>query len=684
MKRAIGTIASVCLCLGFVSIAAPSGAAGASSLPPITVPLSGLHPEAAPNPRVEIFGVSCAVAGSCVSVGNYDAVGGAQLGLIETLSGGKWSAETAPLPKAAADPGVELNGISCSTSTSCVAVGEFQDASGSEQGVIETLRDGTWSATLMPVPVGAGTNPGVYLWEVDCPTTGVCTAVGSYVDAQGTEVLSATLGSGTWTPSTVSLEDFSPLPNAVHYQWLEDLSCAQPGSCVAAGEYEDVNGAFQLFTDTLSGSVWHTSPLPLTGLDPASVSDFAADGVLPLDNSISCPQVGWCVLVGEYRGTDTGTRGFISTLSGGRWTSETAPLAGLDPASRTEPAAQLLGVSCPQEGHCLAVGTYADGRGTPRNLIETLSGSTWTPTAGSLGALTAGAGANAGSFLFAASCPPTGPCLAGGSYRDAAGHTMGLLQSISNPAPGYWEVASDGGIFSFGSAHFDGSMGGRTLNKPIVGMAATPDGGGYWEVASDGGIFSFGSAHFHGSMGGRTLNKPIVGMAATPDGGGYWEVASDGGIFSFGDARFHGSMGGRTLNKPIVGMAATPDGGGYWEVASDGGIFSFGDAHFHGSMGGRTLNKPIVGMAATPDGGGYWEVASDGGIFTFGDARFHGSMGATPLNKPIVGMAATPDGGGYWEVASDGGIFAFGDATFAGSLGGMPLNKPVVGITTAG
>jgi len=37
-------------------------------------------------------------------------------------------------------------------------------------------------------------------------------------------------------------------------------------------------------------------------------------------------------------------------------------------------------------------------------------------------------------------------------------------------------------------------------------------------------------------MGGQPLNKPIVGMAATPDGNGYWMVASDGGIFAFGDA----------------------------------------------------------------------------------------------------------------------------------------------------
>ena len=84
-----------------------------------------------------------------------------------------------------------------------------------------------------------------------------------------------------------------------------------------------------------------------------------------------------------------------------------------------------------------------------------------------------------------------------------------------------------------------------TLNKPIVGMAAQRrDGGGYWLVASDGGVFTYGDAQFYGSTGSMTLNKPIVGMASTPDGKGYWLVASDGGIFSYGDAQFYGSTGG--------------------------------------------------------------------------------------------------------------------------------------------
>ncbi|MEO7837247.1 MAG: VCBS repeat-containing protein [Acidimicrobiales bacterium] len=162
---------------------------------------------------------------------------------------------------------------------------------------------------------------------------------------------------------------------------------------------------------------------------------------------------------------------------------------------------------------------------------------------------------------------------------------------------------------------------------------------GYWLVASDGGIFSFGvQAPFFGSTGNIRLNQPIVGMAATPSGRGYWLVASDGGIFSFGDAGFFGSTGNIRLNKPIVGMTSAPNGTGYWLVATDGGIFAFGSAGFLGSTGNLTLNKPVVGMRSTPTGRGYWLVATDGGIFSFGDAEFCGSTGRLRLNQPVVGM----------------------------------------------
>jgi subtilisin family serine protease len=261
----------------------------------------------------------------------------------------------------------------------------------------------------------------------------------------------------------------------------------------------------------------------------------------------------------------------------------------------------------------------------------------------------------------------------------------GLASISSTPAQsrptgkGYWLAASDGGIFSYGTATFLGSTGGTALNKPIVGMAATPSGKGYWLVASDGGIFSFGDARFFGSTGALQLNKPIVGMSATPSGNGYWLVASDGGIFAFGDAAFFGSTGNLRLNKPIVGMATTPGGRGYWLVASDGGIFAFGDAPFFGSTGSLKLNRPIVDLAPSPDGDGYWMVASDGGVFAFGGSAFYGSPAGTAAGS-VIGLAPTPSGNGYWIVGNDGSVYNFGAAAYLGGLGGVPLNRPIVGI----
>ena len=78
---------------------------------------------------------------------------------------------------------------------------------------------------------------------------------------------------------------------------------------------------------------------------------------------------------------------------------------------------------------------------------------------------------------------------------------------------------------------------------------------GYWLVASDGGIFSFGDATYFGSTGAMHLQRPIVGMASTADGKGYWLVASDGGIFSFGDATYFGSTGAMHLQQAVVAIA---------------------------------------------------------------------------------------------------------------------------------
>ncbi len=62
----------------------------------------------------------------------------------------------------------------------------------------------------------------------------------------------------------------------------------------------------------------------------------------------------------------------------------------------------------------------------------------------------------------------------------------------------------------------------------------------------DGGIFTYGSAHFHGSMGAAPVEPAGVLDGCQQSGIGYWLVARDGGIFCFGDAHFYGSTGAIT------------------------------------------------------------------------------------------------------------------------------------------
>ena len=114
------------------------------------------------------------------------------------------------------------------------------------------------------------------------------------------------------------------------------------------------------------------------------------------------------------------------------------------------------------------------------------------------------------------------------------------------------------------------------------------------------------------------LNRPVVGMAAAPDGGGYWLVASDGGLFSFGDAGFSGAATGR-LRRSAAGMAATV--GGYRIVSSDGSVYAFGTAPFFGSVYVPPMVGEVVAVDPGHDGGnagaaGFIAQPIDGGGFT--------------------------------------------------------------------
>ena len=191
---------------------------------------------------------------------------------------------------------------------------------------------------------------------------------------------------------------------------------------------------------------------------------------------------------------------------------------------------------------------------------------------------------------------------------------------------GYWMVGEDGGVFAFGDATFVGSSGQISPTKPaggsnsfvpnasIVNITPTADGKGYWMVAEDGGVFSFGDAGYYGSSGqinpaqpaGGTNSfkpaEPIQSMIPSVDDKGYLMIAADGGVFAFGDAPFLGSpVGGLSTPNSVVDIALTPSGNGYWVAGSDASVYSFGDGKPTPTIEGSppTSSAGIVAIAAS-------------------------------------------------------------------------------------
>jgi hypothetical protein len=625
---------------------APAGAANPTS-PPTVAALQWTDSHAATGSgSVQLDNVSCTSASFCVAVGqqNVSTGGGA---LAEVWNGTAWSV----MPAVDAPTGSDdvLVSVSCVGPSFCLAVG-----STSSGPLAETWNGTAWTLATVAQPVSV---TGVSLTAVSCVATNLCQVL-------GTAGSSATIFGNQWNGTTLSLltaatppvSGGTPLPEAL------GINCVSASWCMAVGN-SDIQGAGVAFSEVWNGTAWTLATTPAPSTSTGSQL-----------RSVSCAGVNFCTAVG--RGTFAGplNQNLIETWNGTSWAIATSP----DTSATL--SQELTGVSCFSATTCSAVGQANAASGpSPATLALSWNGTAWTIVPNTpnnaTGTLTQTTGV---------SCITDWACMASG-WATISGSDVAFAMSAPIARTGYRFVASDGGIFSYGTgAPFLGSMGGTRLNKPIVGMAVMPGGDGYDLVASDGGIFNFGSAQFYGSTGSIHLNQPIVGMAQTADGAGYWLVASDGGIFSYGDAQFYGSTGSIKLNKPIVGMAATPDGKGYWLVASDGGIFNYGDAQFYGSTGSIALNKPVVGMAA-PVSGGYYLVASDGGIFTYpttGGPIFYGSTGSIKLNKPIVGMTAVSNG--YYLSGSDGGVFTYpttNGPTFYGSTGSIVLNAPIVGIS---
>jgi hypothetical protein len=380
-KGAVALVLSVLLILlasGLGTLASIS-AAGAEPVPWHIM----TSPDTSSSVNNQLLAVSCTSPTSCVAVGYYSN-GPAYQTLMETLSGGSWSLTEGPDTSTTEDN--YLYGVSCTSSTSCVAVGNYDSASGYNQTLIETLTGTTWSITSSPNTSSSEDNT---LSSVSCTSSTSCVAVGDYSNGGVYQTLMETLSGGSW-----SLTE-GPDTSTTESNYLSGVSCTSSTSCVAVGNYFNGTNSQNLIV-TLSGTTWSITTSPDT-----STSDF---DVL---YAVSCTSSTSCVAVGFYS-SGSPYQTIMLTLSGTSWTLTEGP------DTSTSDYDQLYGVSCTSSTSCVAIGFSTTGSGVSQTLIETLSGGSWSLTSSPDTSTTEN------NYLSGVSCTSSTSCVTVGNYYNGS------------------------------------------------------------------------------------------------------------------------------------------------------------------------------------------------------------------------------------------------------------------------
>lgn len=419
-----------------------------------TVDLSQLG-SLAGNSNAQLTSISCTAVGDCVAVGSYYDASGAE-GLIETETHGNWSGarlNLSSLPSVSSDPNVSLTSVSCPSQGYCAAVGDYNDASNGQQGLLASESNGTWTVSEADVsPIGGGTPPQTALAQVSCASAGHCAAVGIYLDNAGNTLgLIATESNGNWG---LQGPDLSDLPSVAVWgtqdTLLRSVSCPSPGNCTAVGTYIDGTGSVQgMLLDERGGPWAPATEATLPG--DADTTGSPAQSDLSL-NSVSCPSTGNCTAVGSYDATSADdVEALVLTEAGGAWRAAVA--ASVPSGAAGNPEASLDSIFCRAPSTCVASGTDEASDGDNAVLIASESSGSWSTAATEQASNYSYFGVNETSV----SCAANGYCANAGNLADLVADTTAFLQDAPQAPQSPQAVPSGRGaaVLSWLSPHND-------------------------------------------------------------------------------------------------------------------------------------------------------------------------------------------------------------------------------------
>ena len=286
-----------------------------------------------------LSGISCASALLCVTVGQSP--GGTGAVIVTTTDGGAtWQTQDVP-------SGVtQLQSLSCPSTTVCTAVGGTTNG----DGAIITTTDGgtTWTSETPPSgtfqlstiscpsvttcfaetdivsssPVVTTTNGGVtwtggapltnmFVDSISCPSTTVCTAIGSDESTGDLAVAGTTDGGTNWDNETL------PGSLSVVVSGAFDISCSSPTACTAVGQ-EGGTGIAVATND--GGSTWSSenTPTPAPAWSLSGVSCPVADGCTAVGYEFPTATTEGAVILGQALTTTVLIPSNGATLSGSK------------------------------------------------------------------------------------------------------------------------------------------------------------------------------------------------------------------------------------------------------------------------------------------------------------------------------------------------------------------------------
>jgi hypothetical protein len=222
-----------------------------------------------PSPGTEgtLSGVSCASAKFCIAVGSFLDGKRNQRTLILRWNGSTWKQVASPnYPKRA--PANWLDGVSCMSVKSCVAVGSAFDGVVADAAYVVGWNGKVWSIRARQEPTGDLN----WLHSVSCAAQNMCLTVGEDNTGSPTRMLKGRWNGKTWRVTAP--------PPADRELSLNSVSCADPTNCLAVGaiSYESP------YAERWFRNKW----LPIAAP--------AAAGVSPLV-SVSCVRSGGCYAV---------------------------------------------------------------------------------------------------------------------------------------------------------------------------------------------------------------------------------------------------------------------------------------------------------------------------------------------------------------------------------------------------